>query len=291
MNVFQSKKVLLCLTTANQWHYTEQAVEVFKISYPTGVDLLVVDDASEDETVTKLRNLGIEVLTKLEPKGVTDSWNIAYREFLGRGYDILFLANNDILIPRGSLEPLAELLNNEVLVSPMSTPRGVGHIFSQSYYEHYPKDLDCNDSLQYQAIQDNLSHSTKTHLSLPVINGFFLGMDRKIVTYQLGPDTLFDPTVKNIKNEDELCRRIPKGKVCSLRSFIYHHKGVSFSEYRIGRFTVINRQLTWKEARAAKEVVGFGETIVRIVVGELARIRIQIRAYFSRIKRKLFGSA
>lgn len=69
----------------------------------------MVDDASEDETVAELRKIEIEVITKNKPQGVTDSWNIAYKKFVEGKFDILFLANNDKLAPKGSLEPLIEL--------------------------------------------------------------------------------------------------------------------------------------------------------------------------------------
>lgn len=33
MNNGEAKKVLFCLTTANQWHYIKQAIEILKSSY------------------------------------------------------------------------------------------------------------------------------------------------------------------------------------------------------------------------------------------------------------------
>ena len=87
-------------------------------------DVLFIDDHSEDGTVEKLRALGYAVLSKKSALGLTDSWNFGYSHFLKYGYKMLFLANNDVLVPDGSIGAIQGLLKYYPFMAPSTTRRG-----------------------------------------------------------------------------------------------------------------------------------------------------------------------
>lgn len=245
-------RTLLVLTTANQLAYTRMAVDSLRQCNVPGVDLLVVDDASEDGTVSYCTENGIRVVAKPEPRGVTDSWNTAYRVFRDEQYDLLLLANNDILIPRGALEVLIQSLEQYVIVAPLSTAKGVGHQPAQAFAKHHQIGIDDTNPANVQKIQDYLNGLREANLviEVPYVNGFLFGMNRGILRYELSGGDLFASDCINVNNEDDLCRRVGEKKACCVRSFVFHFKGVSFQDFRFGKYYLCQRELTWKEAKS-----------------------------------------
>ncbi|NDF11844.1 MAG: glycosyltransferase [Proteobacteria bacterium] len=245
-------EILFVITTANHLPYTRNTVDSLRktVSYPK-LDILVIDDASTDGTEGYCRTNGIRCITKEKPQGLTDSWNRAYGEFeKNPHYRLLFIVNNDILIPEGALEPLIESLGRHIIVGPITSLHGAGHQPLQAMEAYYDCPIDIANPRNYQQVQDWVkSHCTQPEKSLPFINGYFFGMNRKVLAYRLREGILFNPSYTNIHNESELCKRIPEEKVCRTDAFIYHFKGVSFSAYRdeFGNF-VIPRNLTWTSA-------------------------------------------
>lgn len=65
------------------------------------IDIIAIDNASEDRTVDSLRQLGIEPIINDENLGYTKGVNIGISEALKKGYDWIFLINPDVGVPYG----------------------------------------------------------------------------------------------------------------------------------------------------------------------------------------------
>jgi len=71
------------------------------------VDILVVDNASNDGTPAWCRTNGIEVISKKLP--VSYAWNIGLKAGYDRGYDYILLCNNDILLSPDYIDLVVEV--------------------------------------------------------------------------------------------------------------------------------------------------------------------------------------
>lgn len=262
-------KVLLVITTYNQSHYTKMCFESLK-KLDDNMDVLVVDDYSTDDTVDICKEYGHRVITKDEPKGLTDSWNIGYREFLGTtdygtDYDYFILANNDILIPKGAIGELISTFKkwNSSLVVPMSTEYGVGHNLTQNVNNYY-HGLEVDEPEDYQRVQDEIlkvkeemRDSNNLYLCDPVrmkmFNGFFFMMNRDITIYEQNDDELFKTDKIMTKNEDQfnwdnLITNDDFSMLCKT-SFVFHYKGVSTFKVFDNYNKISNDVSEWKRQR------------------------------------------
>lgn len=252
-------RTLLAITTANQLEFNEAAVASILECKLTGVDLCIIDDCSTDGTPELFKKMGLRVISKDKSKGLTHSWNIAYRLFKDEKYDALILANNDILVPKGAIGELIKCLDQEVIVGALSTDKGVGHQQEQAIRNHFPLQIDEMQPENYQAVQDELIgfEISNTLHEIQYINGFFFGVNREIINYEFDSEHLFDPNNVNVGNEDDLCSRMPDRKkyVC-LNCFVFHFKGVTFELSNIDKQDYdgnVNRNMLWSKAEELQE--------------------------------------
>ena len=68
---------LLVITTYNQSEYTKACFETLR-NIEDGIDVLVIDDCSTDDTVELCKEYNHEVIVKETGLGLTDSWNRGY---------------------------------------------------------------------------------------------------------------------------------------------------------------------------------------------------------------------
>ena len=119
------KKILFAITTYNQLDYTKICIDsILNIDKKNfDLDILVIDDFSDDGTVKWCKENKINVYEKDNPKGLTHSWNKSVEIFQKNNYDYLVIANNDLIIPNGSLDELISVLDKYPCstVVPMST--------------------------------------------------------------------------------------------------------------------------------------------------------------------------
>ena len=267
-------RTLLVITTYNQSKYTRLCFESLK-TIEKDVDVLVIDDCSTDNTVELCKEYGHEVITKPEGMGLTDSWNRGYYEFKQRWFanesgmddnsDYLILANNDILIPNGSITELKKTFQKWPfsLVVPTSTAYGVGHNVEQSILNYY-NGLSVDNPNDYQNIQnaifnikDELKKSNNIYQLDPtrmkMFNGFFFMMNRNIINYQHSDKELFEPKYIMTKNEDEFnwAKLIPNDDFAALckTSFVFHYKGVSTFDVFENYGKISNDVPEWKKQR------------------------------------------
>ena len=241
------KKVLLAITTFNQSEYTRACLESLQsITDEHGV--IVIDDASTDDTVDLCKKLNVKCIAKTNGQGLTDSWNKAYHYFMAKKneYEYLAIANNDILIPNGALNEMKAVLEKWPcsLVVPMSTKLGSGHNRSQiidNWYgqnnyenpEHYNKVQQYLLDLKQEEMKSNNLYKFDP-IRMKMFNGFFFMMNKNICQYERNDGHLFDPEFINVKNEDEFNwgNLIPNDDFAMLckTAFIFHFKGVSFTK-------------------------------------------------------------
>lgn len=250
------KNILFVITTANQCNYTKQCIESLFSANVSLMDVLIIDDASEDDTIKYCKSKNIKFIAKEKPLGLTHSWNLAYKYFKEHHYDYLFLSNNDILIPRGAIEQMVTALaKGFLIVGPLSNSKGVPFNPSQDVSSKVALTFDDNDPENYVKIQQMLDVIQPEYDYTALLNGYIFGLSRKIIQYEFSTDILFNPKNINIANEDELCERIEDTSLKAIcnRSFIFHYKGVSFRSFNNGDIYKLERNLTWKEVEALKE--------------------------------------
>lgn len=252
-------RILFAITTANQLEYTKLMLENFPVTPTFDLDICVFDDASTDGTVDWCKNNNVEIITKKIAKGLTHSWNLAYKKFRLGNYDHFILSNNDLIIPDQAIEELIRVNSAYTIAGPLSTKKGVGHQPLQDVRMHHNLDKDEYDYENTNYIQSHILKNGKNSLKVvPHINGFIFAMNRDIVKFELDESTLFDPKNINVGNESELCERVNKNSeiAIALNSFIYHFKGVSFRDMNFDNQPIehnIYRNLNWKEAEKIKQ--------------------------------------
>jgi GT2 family glycosyltransferase len=213
----QAQASLIAITTFNQLDYTRRMLESIRALPTAPFDLLLVDDASQDETVAFCRAWGVEhIIAKTQPGGVTDSWNRAYAYFKAGPWQNLFLANNDVLLAPNAIEVMVDLLTQrpQSIVGPVCNPDGAPYNKEQWVSNYTP------DSPEVIELPEGLN-----------VNGFFFGVQRSVIAYEFAPDLLFDPQNLNYHNEEELAARLyPHGfrSLIATRAVLFHYKNRSF---------------------------------------------------------------
>jgi GT2 family glycosyltransferase len=105
---------LAIIVTWNKADVLDTMLTSLRASSPAGLfDVLVVDNASSDHTAALLaeKHPWVEVLTMPENMGGTGGFNAGMREGLRRGYDYLWLMDNDINVHTGCYERLRETMD------------------------------------------------------------------------------------------------------------------------------------------------------------------------------------
>lgn len=125
-----SKDAVIIYTTCNQLNTSILTLGHLKHSL-THADLVVVDDHSIDGTEEYLTKKGYFVIGKEKAQGLTHSWNTGFRYAVLAGYQYVFFANNDAIVPRGSIQIMLQDLRDNALIVPMTTLKGAGHNPSQ----------------------------------------------------------------------------------------------------------------------------------------------------------------
>lgn len=221
----------------NQIDYTIKCIESInrdKLDKEIQLDLIVVDDCSDvdKDKLSILEKYNLKVIKKTIGKGVTDSWNILYKEFIVRNYDFLFISNNDVIIPTNSINNMVKCLDNCALICPLTTKYGAGAMAQyQDICLYYPEFKNINSD-STEKIQSNLSQRIQKQIEVPIFNGFFFGVSKAIIRAQFDNHTLFNPNKYNVGNESDLTSRIISKNLninLALNAFIFHFKNITFN--------------------------------------------------------------
>ena len=235
--------------------YTIRVIDSLKHCQLKNVEVVIFDDASEDGTVQWCQKNDIEIHTKDKSKGLTHSWNEAYKKFKYENYTHLVLANNDIIVPKNSIDNLVKTNKQFIISGPLSTEKGVGHQPLQNVRIYHEFEYDEYNFENTQFIQDRVSPINDC-IKVDYINGFVFSMNRRIIDFELDDGNLFNPKNINVGNESELCQRVGNNIGIALDSYIFHFKGISFENITSKSLSIednIYRELNWKEAQKMKK--------------------------------------
>tara|TARA_R100000655_G_C2996228_1_gene193764 strand:- start:2463 stop:3206 length:744 start_codon:yes stop_codon:yes gene_type:complete len=229
-------KTLLAITTYNQLKFTKLCINTLEKVRIPGLEIIFIDDVSTDGTVNFLKESRWNLDSRKEPKGLTWSWNKAYRQFKNKNYDNLILSNNDVLLTQQGINEFMRILKNNTLVVPLSTRRGAGHNWKeQSASTYYPSlrnkmnGPESHVNIQSEILQ-KVNLTKRRHRAINNFNGFFFGMNRSIISSAYNENNLFNPKLTNVGQETDLLRRLKSKPILSLGCFVYHYKGVSFNK-------------------------------------------------------------
>lgn len=101
------KKVGIIIPVINCWDkYTLPLIQSIPESLRS--DILIVDNASSDDTQKEATAGGYKYIRNDKNIGCAASWNQGVRYFYDRDYDYFLILNNDVLIPMQSIPALVE---------------------------------------------------------------------------------------------------------------------------------------------------------------------------------------
>jgi protoporphyrinogen oxidase/GT2 family glycosyltransferase len=106
-------KVSVVILTYNHYEDTRECLNsVQKCNYPN-VNIILVDNGSEDETPAKVREEfpKIQVIENGANIGVPAGYNIGFQEALAQASDYIFMLNNDTVIAPDIIDELLEVAN------------------------------------------------------------------------------------------------------------------------------------------------------------------------------------
>lgn len=236
---------LLCsiiILSYNQAEYTQLCLDSIK-KYTTDVshEIIVIDNASDDETVTWLRKrTDIKLIENTSNLGFAGGCNQGAK--LAKGKYILFL-NNDTIVTYKWLSNMIAFLEENPEAS-MTGPLTNATVGKQMISVTYGKDLE-----QMQNFAADISkRSCKPWRTLRLVA--FCLLVRSSLLDEIGLfDTAFQ--VGNYEDDDFNLRALCAGKkayICR-NSFIHHFMNVSFRQKEIGREKIMMKNKRYLEEK------------------------------------------
>lgn len=229
-------KNLLVLTTAGRLHFLRDAIATLR----DPLDVLVVDDATPTEVgIEKFCNKhNLHFITKSRPRGLTDSWNRAYRFFRDNHYDVCILSNDDVRFPIGFSHGLLKGTRKFSILCPISNmPTQNPKMFREQWLHRYTSIKATARRSNRDVIQKMLEKrfAKKPYKRINSVNGFCFAFGRGVSKFGVSDDVLFNGHL-NTKNEILLCRRVhSRGgiTVLSMRSYVFHWKRGTYNELNL----------------------------------------------------------
>lgn len=216
----QQHMVSIILISYNLGQMTKECIESIRQNVTFPYEIILVDNGSKSETVELLKEIsGIRLLLNKENLGFPKACNQGIAESRG---DILWLLNNDTVVPPGSLERMVELLLSDEsigMVGPVTNSiRGRQKIdITYTAIEDMPR----------FAAEQKEKYAGQTWRMLNMV-GFSMLM-RTDVFHKIGP---LDERMKlGTFEDDDLCIRLVKNgyKLLVARdAFIHHYGNASF---------------------------------------------------------------
>ena len=243
---------LLSIHTAmSAWHIT-QLMLVSLAGNRDPFDVVVIDDHSRLDIGTLASQWGCRVLRwgGTRPMGLTHSWNMAWQHAVEQNYTHLVIANNDLLVPDGTIGRLGGGLSHnqwDALIPTVSRRGSVypGHTLNNQrsgvhrgvMYAFETADTPRShvarwtDSPLHFADVSDLVAGEPVH-RIERMNGYMMAFHvGRMRPYEFSPGKLFDPRRVNVGNEEELFKRVRgKARVGVMGSaFVFHFKGYTLT--------------------------------------------------------------
>jgi GT2 family glycosyltransferase len=251
------KRVVTLMTCYNQYSYTRQGVNSYFGSLDANYQyiLVLLDDSSTDETKEWVAREGptfknFAYVRFKKNRGLTRSWNYgvdyAIREL---NADYVVIANDDILLPKGSIGKLIrnlETIGQTAIIGPLTNCPGFNaksqdiRLYLNTYepsdviedIERVDSLIERNKVIDVTELEKDIAHE---------INGFLWAGQRKAFlmnTYRrtLGRNYYFDPNNIHYGNEREfqqriVAREIPIRICIASNVFIFHYKDISLKTW------------------------------------------------------------
>jgi len=201
------------------------------------IDVLVVDDATPPEVGIKAfcEQHKLNFITKDRPRGLTHSWNLAYRYFRDNGYDACILSNDDVRFPKSFSYGLVKGVQKFSVVCPISNkPTRNPKMFQDQWLSRYVQMPATKKGHSRDAVQQSLraKYRKNPYKKIFHFNGFCFAFGKRISQFGVSKDILFNGHL-NTKNEVLLNKRIvARGgniAVC-LTSYVFHWKRGTYGE-------------------------------------------------------------
>mmetsp|Transcript_20627 Transcript_20627/g.26746 ORF Transcript_20627/g.26746 Transcript_20627/m.26746 type:complete len:397 (-) Transcript_20627:115-1305(-) len=242
----EKKRVLYTTNTLGNWPKTHaHLLSLQSIEY--AVDLVVVDDGSEDQTQEEVIKHGFKLVTNGNPpQGVTYAWNIAYAYFWAHCYDYIFITNNDVLVPYGAYSKIISALEDYhcAIAGPLSTKVGAGNnakiqaitvVHPSMKHEEVVQFLEnvantgatshqsakvseiLNASNKVQSILSSkfrnypwgrIHELSGNHSQSGRLNGFYFALTKDSFDARYDDHHLLDPKNRNLRNEYDIQNRL-----------------------------------------------------------------------------------
>lgn len=235
-----SKTLLSIHTAHNAWNIATLML-VSLASVADDFDVILVDDHSDKyDQNDKAEQWGVQTLRWGKrtdgPRGVTHSWNLAWKHAIKLNYKHLIICNNDLLIPDGSISKLSRALEtgNWDWISPIVSRRGSGypnHSLPMLYGENVPNWTDF--ALHYSEVAREIKtlNPAEPVIRSKQLNGYAMAFNVQNMQkfqFKRSEQLLFDPKYTNVGNEDDLCQRVLKagGHIgIHTTAYVFHFKG------------------------------------------------------------------
>lgn len=226
-------KNLLVLTTAGRLHFLHDAI----MTLQDPIDVLVVDDATPLEVGIKAfcDEHKLNFITKDRPRGLTHSWNLAYRYFCDNNYDACILSNDDVRFPKDFSHGLVKGVQKFSIVCPVSNkPTKSKKHYQDQWLLRYTKIAVTKEDHSRDAIQQFLQtrYEKNPYKRICYFNGFCFAFGKGISQFGISKDILFNGRI-NTKNEILLRKRIVarEGSMAlCLTSYVFHWKHGTYKE-------------------------------------------------------------
>ena len=126
-----TEPVCVIITVWNQVEHTMACLETVLDQDYDDLSVLVVDNGSTDDTVAQVSSTypQVEILSLPKNLGPTQGYNAGFRHVLDRGFNLVFLLNNDTLLASNCV---AEL------VKEVETDANIGLVMPKIYYAEDP---------------------------------------------------------------------------------------------------------------------------------------------------------
>ncbi len=237
-------KNLLAITVAGQLKWLKEAI----LTLQDDLDVLVIDDATPGNSIKDFckQNIGMKLITKLKPMGLTNSWNLAYQYFKENNYDNCILSNDDVRFPKGFSEGLLKGLDKFNIVAPLTNNPGYGYDCESSpFCQDVKRFVNINPTEKnYDKVQQILHERYKSGSFRPsnFFNGFCFAFSYSIAKFAYNKQYLFNPANVNVGNEFDLAKRMKKIESYTLRgrlgicktSYVFHWKDKTFDNFDRG---------------------------------------------------------
>lgn len=212
--------VSIILLTYNQWPVTKACLDSIKENVSIPHEVIVVDNASKDETVEELKKCEeVYAIYNKTNMGFPAGCNIGLAAAKG---DIVWFLNNDTIVPKNSLERMVNLLLSDESIGM------VGPVTNRiSGIQQIPVTYTENSEIDEFAQENALNHKNETMRVIRLV-GFSMLIRKAILDKLGGLDERMG--IGTFEDDDLSLRLVANGYklLIAKDAFIHHIGNVSF---------------------------------------------------------------